>query len=373
MSKTSIPADVRRELWFEAHGRCEMCNKPLYRDGLTMMDVNLGEYAHIIGDSPNGPRGHFLWSKKKSMDKDNLILLCKDHHKVIDDAGGVKMFGVELLRQIKKTHEARIELVTSISPNHKTLVVCYTPKVGDKQTVITDSTAYNTIIPEYYPMTTEPVRLDASNVPYDDNRKMYWEIHPDILKENFKEKIEKKIKDIAHISLFAFAPQPLLTLLGSLLSDMYPVEVMQKHREPDTWKWLNPKNKVDNHFKVIEPKDNTKEAAIVFAISGTEIIDRIKTQFKDTISCWIVTCETPDRDMLKTREQLSEFRTLVRNLINDINTLSSCKSIKIFPAMPISCAIELGRIRLPKSDNPWIMYDLPKFEDTEYIETITIQ
>ena len=29
----------------------------------------------------------------------------------------------------------------------------------------------------------------------------------------------------------------------------------------------------------------------------------------------------------------------------------------IFPAMPVSCSIELGRIRMPKADMPWQIFD----------------
>ena len=28
-----------------------------------------------------------------------------------------------------------------------------------------------------------------------------------------------------------------------------------------------------------------------------------------------------------------------------------------FPVMPVSCAVELGRARMPKADMPWLIYD----------------
>jgi hypothetical protein len=31
--------------------------------------------------------------------------------------------------------------------------------------------------------------------------------------------------------------------------------------------------------------------------------------------------------------------------------------LHIFPAMPVSLSVELGRIRMPKADMPWILYD----------------
>lgn len=32
-------------------------------------------------------------------------------------------------------------------------------------------------------------------------------------------------------------------------------------------------------------------------------------------------------------------------------------ALHIFPAMPVACAVELGRIRMPKADMPWFIYD----------------
>ena len=31
--------------------------------------------------------------------------------------------------------------------------------------------------------------------------------------------------------------------------------------------------------------------------------------------------------------------------------------LSIFPAMSVSCSIEMGRARMPKADMPWIIYD----------------
>lgn len=370
MSKSSIPTKVRQELWFNAHGRCAICNKPLYRDGVTMQKVNLSEYAHIIADSVKGPRGDEKLSAELAQDASNLILLCKDHHKLIDSAGGVEKYGVDRLRGIKKEHEERIEMVTGIAPEKKSLVVCYAPKIGDRIPFITTSVTTDTLFPDMYPMTPEPIRLDASNLPYNDNEQKYWEFHPDILRDNFKQKLQGKIADVPHISLFALAPQPLLILLGTLLGDLYQVEIMQKHREPDTWKWLE--DNVTNDFRVIGPGVKCEDPILIFALSGSDIVERVKSQFGSEYGYWIVTCEHPNRDMMRTRVQLLDFCNMMRTVINDINTSAVGKKVKVMPAMPLSCAVAFGHIRLPKSDLPWELYDLPQGTN-EYVKTITIE
>ncbi|MDP2863803.1 MAG: HNH endonuclease [Desulfobacterales bacterium] len=62
----------------------------------------LGEMAHIVGQSQNGPRGNHDLTDRDSYD--NLILLCPTHHVEIDK--NFTAWPVEGLRAIKADHEA---------------------------------------------------------------------------------------------------------------------------------------------------------------------------------------------------------------------------------------------------------------------------
>ena len=78
----------------------------------------------------------------------------------------------------------------------------------------------------------------------------------------------------------------------------------------------------------------------------------------ESVSIWELTIERPHNDFLKSKEQLSQFRETVRQLIVDIGEAHGKDTpLAIFPAMPVACAIDLGRVRMPKADGPWIMYD----------------
>ena len=93
-----------------------------------MDEYNISNYAHIIGDSPKGPRGDKEKSKELAKDINNLILLCPECHKLIDS--DEDKYTVEVLRKMKREHEKRILLGTGIQPNMKSLVVTYGPKIG---------------------------------------------------------------------------------------------------------------------------------------------------------------------------------------------------------------------------------------------------
>ncbi len=62
----------------------------------------IGEICHIKADSPQGPRYDLKQSERARQSYDNLILLCRNHHKIVDD--DTKTYTVELLAAMKETH-----------------------------------------------------------------------------------------------------------------------------------------------------------------------------------------------------------------------------------------------------------------------------
>src|SRR5438270_9024177 len=86
MSVSHIPERVKIRLWGKAAGRCEYegCNQPLWLDSLTKAEFNISYIAHIIADSPDGPRGDPVLSEQLKSDLLNLMLLCDPHHRLVD-------------------------------------------------------------------------------------------------------------------------------------------------------------------------------------------------------------------------------------------------------------------------------------------------
>jgi hypothetical protein len=75
--------------------------------------VVTGQIAHIISESPDGPRGTEFLSDGEHNRHSNLIYLCPQHHKQIDDQPG--LYTVERLRQMKADHESAIQQAISHS------------------------------------------------------------------------------------------------------------------------------------------------------------------------------------------------------------------------------------------------------------------
>jgi hypothetical protein len=100
----AISEKTRKTLWARSGNRCALCKTELVldKDSIDNLHLNLGEECHIISQKPNGPR-HKLIKSFNYDNPDNLLLLCCNDHKTVDEQ--TLKFPIEKLREIKTIHE----------------------------------------------------------------------------------------------------------------------------------------------------------------------------------------------------------------------------------------------------------------------------
>lgn len=115
----AITNKTRKELWARSGNRCAICKKELVSqisedDGSYI----IGDECHIISSSSSGPRYRDGLEDYDSYD--NLILLCKNHHREIDE--NCTSYSEELLHYIKTNHENWVkESLDNNDPSKKEL------------------------------------------------------------------------------------------------------------------------------------------------------------------------------------------------------------------------------------------------------------
>ena len=351
----TVPQHTRLKLWVKAAGRCEFhgCNEPVWRNNLTLSDGNFGEVAHIIGSSEDGPRG-----SEESADLriaySNLMLLCRRCHKEMDTPD---KYPAELLRQWKEEHEKRIEIQTSHSEDiHKSTVVLFTVRIKDRVTPINRAAYRNAMFP-MYPV-DEGIKID--NQDFDRNGdESEWEAYARVIDRKIKSRVEEGIDDneVKHFSVFAIGPMPLLMFLGKCIGDTIPTDLYQSHRDikdtSKTWSWQAEEGEVHTFYivKSVKVAEKSENVAIVLALSDTIEKDKYANFVDDTFSIYEITIEEPSPHFLKNPKQLEHFSYEYRKLLNQIQATHGhrCK-IYILPAVPVSIAVECGRVLLPTKD-----------------------
>ena len=359
MSVSKIPEKIKIRLWGKAAGRCqyEGCNKPLWIDSLTKAEFNTAYIAHIIADSPNGPRGDAELSKKLKDDISNLMLMCDEHHRLIDREDE-KGHPIERLRQMKRKHEERIELLASLQEENQSHVILYGANIGRHNAPVSWEKAYQAMLPNWYPAKKPAIELSLKNSSFHDHEDSYWKFEQENLQRQFNQTVKPILfsGQVKHFSIFALAPQPLLVELGRLLSDIPAAEVYQLHREPPNWIWQE--NLDDFDYIMQQPVDYKETVALNLSLSATVDNTRITSVLGNDISIWTLTIENPNNDYLKSREQLSLFRQRFRQILDRIKAMHGQDvELNLFPAVPVSVAVEIGRVWMPKADLPFIVYD----------------
>jgi hypothetical protein len=98
-------------LWSNAAGRCSFpgCGIRLtVNNALGVASHTLGEMAHVKGEKPGSSRYDKKQPSRKRDDYTNLILLCPNHHTMIDKKENLSVYTVGKILQMKERHELHI-------------------------------------------------------------------------------------------------------------------------------------------------------------------------------------------------------------------------------------------------------------------------
>lgn len=100
----AITDKTRKVLWGRSGNLCAFCKAHLVLDASQEdRESVVGDECHIVSGAPGGPRHDPNFPAAEIDSLDNLLLLCRVHHKLIDDQADT--FSAVSLRELKGNHE----------------------------------------------------------------------------------------------------------------------------------------------------------------------------------------------------------------------------------------------------------------------------
>ena len=358
------------KLWAVSGGRCEICNRILYSDLHFGIDGNFGQLAHIHAVSAGGPRHKYGMTAEEKNDISNLMLLCTDHHHLIDT--NPKDYSDGSLLQLKKAHEDRIRSVTEIKNDQSCKIVTFFSDAGSGEVFSSDGILRTAVISAGLYAAQEPaIQLHQGIPTYYKPSQSEFNVKAAELETQFKIWFDAIIKKQDAVALFAFAPQPLLFKLGTLLNDQYNVKVFQCHREGHKWAWKVSDETIDYQFTRPKGISGSTNVALVMDLSATIDDVRIVASIGDA-KIYHITIPNPNMTFVKTEAIQNSFVPVFRQAMETIKGENpSCNSIKVFMAMPQSLVVRAGMGYMPKVDLPLVLYEQANAEEG-FFETLTI-
>ncbi|MEL6912042.1 MAG: SAVED domain-containing protein [Cyanobacteria bacterium J06598_4] len=361
MARPKISDKVRLKLWTKSAGRCQFrgCNEPLYRDDKTYAQMNRAYIAHIVAHSPDGPRGDEKLSPQLDKEFSNLMLLCDAHHRLIDDPSNEDTYSVELLKTYKKEHEDRIEYLTSIDVSYKSHLLFFKDNIGTRKPEIEFEDARWAILPRF-PASSNFIEIDLTHGAYRDHEENYFRDKQREISRLVETKVRQR-SDINYLSVFAFASIPLLIHFGYELGDTISANIYQRHRSTNSWKWQDEDMSEFQYVieeNLLEDEAETGIVALNLSLSGTIRDEEIYSALEKPHNYYKLTIANPNPNFLKSEEQLDLFKAEIRSLLRRIReTHGHDCEIHLFPAIPLSVAVSIGCILLPKIDPKIHVYE----------------
>ena len=107
-SDVKVTDKTGRLIWGEFAGRCAVCREKVIEKVSPSDNRSLtGEVAHIVGKKDGSARSDYPLPVEKKDTLPNLMLLCRNDHKIVDDFEDV--YTVERLRETRESHLEWIE------------------------------------------------------------------------------------------------------------------------------------------------------------------------------------------------------------------------------------------------------------------------
>lgn len=345
MGRNKAPSEITiRMLCSKAAGMCEFegCDRRLFYDNVTHKEFNNSFVAHIVASSQNGPRGDKTLSPQLSDKLDNLMLMCADHHKMIDDFP--EIYTVACLTKMKENHKKKVEEICELFYVQETELVIFTsPIKGIDKANVDISLAAKAVLPYKKPHSNFGYKIDV--VSHEDYCSAeYWNSCCSQLKKAYNTTLYNYfIQNNINISLFPLAPMPLIIKLGELIGDKVLCDIYQKNRTTDTWNWATFEK--TNDFFVEHEEYDTFDNIIALVISLTSDIQYDRINFiHDYKIIYKIKSKVNGVDCIKSPVDLSEFWHVYQNTMEQILISHGKKcEIHLFPSLPVSASFEIGR------------------------------
>lgn len=375
----SIAAETTLRLWAQAGARCEYCNDYLLEDEFSGYSVNLGERAHIVGatDAPRSPRGGANLPLSERNEVDNLMLLCRTHHRVIDRL--IAEHTIDGLHRMKRKHEDRIRLLTGLKEDVETVVLRVMGGIRGAPVELPADAVLAAVqgdgrFPRYrFAMAGEDIEVDLRALP-NDGDPLYWTTGARII-EQAAARIREAQEPIGHLSVFALTRIPLLVALGFHLDDKIPVTIYQRRRDgTGDQGWGFDPGAEPVAFRTDRIAGRNHGARVALAVSLTAPIGDDAVAAVGDAAVYEITPDgrPPSRDVLTARASLDALSDTYHRFLAIVESdHPDCHQIELFVAAPAAAAVQLGRGIMRDAQPDLVVYDRNSCGAFEYALALT--
>jgi hypothetical protein len=316
--------------------------------------VLVGEAAHMVAAAPRGPRGA-RESEFAVHSYDNLILLCRHHHAVIDRQAGTH--SVEMLRTWKAEHESWVTAVTSVAGD----LVPWTGIVQEDEPRTDVLEAQAALGPGH-----RLVRLEALRSSPAQND---WLRAAAVESRRITQLLAGTSAESRRFAVFSMGRIPLAVQLGYLLGDRARVWLFRYDRDAQTWAWPADGKGRPGKPSLLGPRlrqtGKRNGRAVVRISLSASIRPEDVAEVVDAEVDLEIAAPKPSVRWLRSPEQLNELSRAYAEALALLRR-QSCRSVHLFYAGPGPGAVCFGRAYNPTMNPPLVLYEYGRSAGRRY-------
>jgi hypothetical protein len=340
---------------------------------------SVGQVAHITGatDGPGSPRGESPLTAAERAAPSNLMLLCYPCHRRVD--GDDEHWPREYLLERKNEFEARVRAATDFSSLEQTVVIRMTAPIRGNRPPITNAQVSEglqarqlTFAGEDPRDATERIELQAAEDDPGSWTTASAQIHRGV---------DRAVRSLAEtsaesVSVFAFAPIPLLVDLGAAIGTKQTTHVFEPGRRGDrtTFRWAedSPPAVFTTSASTVAAATDALDVVVLVSLTAAVQMERAPASLLDLPRFRLDVEGGTRASVIRSDGDLLSFAAAWRDLLQMIE--SRCPRvarIHLITAAPIAAAIELGRQRMRDAHPALVVYQLTAAQQYEPVLTIS--
>lgn len=370
-----ITPQTAQKVWSDAGARCmfEGCAKDLSHVPFYKGSARVGYLAHIIASDPRGPRGTPSESHLRSNDPDNVMLLCDEHHRLIDSFASDE-YPADTLYAMRQSHRdlVRSYLDSLAFPRARAVTLhanlAYVPTYFQEsdfiEAILATGRAMHPGVVHYIRRTTQ---RDERNTPgFWANYLREHENHIRQLVASFNDpdtyETEFAVFPLHHIAT--------LVLAGRIMGEARAIQVFQYHRQRGTWAWDPDAGPLPaGTFSVNAlPTDRSDEVLVTIELTARIDEDAMPVELVPAVADgrmpWLrVTLPNPRFDCISHPTDLDQFMHVARQTINHVQDVMRVRKVHLIAVSPPSSVFCFGQMLQAGHHPEYTIYDRASRDD----------
>lgn len=362
-------------IWHQAAGRCMYrgCGKDLGEISLTTKAGRIGYLAHIIAAAPPGPRG---CSESHALSKkvENYMLLCDEHHRLIDitDVDG---HPVNMLREMRSEHISKIKdlLGSLIFPRVKAITLL--TNIANASTQQSERNMKEAMLAQRL----APLP-DFAHILRGTRRDRRLSLH---FWSELLEDYEPQFSELSRLlrqpalagnetpdryAVFPIMTIPMLILCGRITGEGIPIDIFQFHRDIAGGTWVWPKE-AESHpdsamfiegNKVPPAEEALLTVELTSHLSEKRLPPELLRKHKEEGMPWVrILAKEPSISWVRHPLDLTLFEKTTRSAICSIQDDLNAKVIHVIAVSPASSIFKFGQMLQAGHHSEYRIYDQP--------------